>query len=149
MTGRRGSAPGCIGLYTSSEIAAAAALVFLHGIVADDDPKRRSSFPADKVGAAKKLANMNNGAKLNWSTATSLRGRSLEMLVSSLKKNKGAYASSAAVHNKLLRRQACSLDSGADVPNLQWFYNNKPRRGSVPQEILVESLSKYPKHSGL
>jgi hypothetical protein len=26
---------------------------------------------------------------------------------------------------------------------LQWFFNGKPRRGSVPQEILIESLSNY------
>ncbi len=74
-----------------------------------------------------------------------MRGRSLELLVSSLTKNKSFFPSTtnAQHHNKFLRRQACSLDSGADSPALQWFFNGKPRRGSVPQEILIESLSNY------
>ena len=150
MIGRRGSAPGCIGVYASCELAAA--LVFLHGAVtSQDQPLRRSSFPADRMGVSRhstnNIHNTTNGAKLSrtYGTGGAMRGRSLEYLVSSLKKNKSFYhsTSSAQHHTKLLRRQACSLDSGADSGALQWFFNSKPRRGSVPQEILIESLSNY------
>ncbi|XP_054152985.1 high affinity cAMP-specific 3',5'-cyclic phosphodiesterase 7A-like [Oppia nitens] len=147
MIGRRGSAPGCIGIYASCELAAA--LVFFHGAVANQDPQRRSSFPAEKVGrhSAHSLYNISSGAKLNRNTGVygtgAMRGKSLEYLVSSLKKNKSFYHSTTSAHTKLLRRQACSLDSGADTGALQWFFNNKPRRGSVPQEILIESLANY------
>lgn len=41
--GRRGSAPGCIGIYASAELAAAA-LVFLQGAL---NPPRRSSAPVE------------------------------------------------------------------------------------------------------
>ncbi|CAG2111013.1 unnamed protein product [Medioppia subpectinata] len=94
MIGRRGSAPGCIGVYASCELAAA--LVFLHGAVASSqDQQRRSSFPADR--AARHSANNihTNGANKRtggaFGTAGALRGRSLEYLVSSLKKNKSFY----------------------------------------------------------
>lgn len=88
--------------------------------------------------------NINNGAKPNW--PNTMRGRSLELLVSSFVRKKSFYASTAVAqhHTKLLRRQACSLDSGSNSPSLHWFYNGRPRRGSVPQEILIESLGRYP-----
>lgn len=44
--GRRGSAPGCIGIYASAELAAAA-LVFLQGLT----PPRRSSAPVEAGGS--------------------------------------------------------------------------------------------------
>ncbi|KAI1288463.1 cAMP-specific 3',5'-cyclic phosphodiesterase 7B [Halotydeus destructor] len=43
--GRRGSAPGCIGVYTSCELAAA--LVFLQGAIKSSHQPRRSSAPVD------------------------------------------------------------------------------------------------------
>ena len=48
--GRRGSAPGCIGIYASAELAAAA-LVFLQGTL---NPPRRSSAPVEAGGSGSK-----------------------------------------------------------------------------------------------
>lgn len=45
--GRRGSAPGCIGIYSSAEMAAAA-LVFLQGAL---NPPRRSSAPVESAAS--------------------------------------------------------------------------------------------------
>ncbi|RWS06104.1 uncharacterized protein B4U79_11900 [Dinothrombium tinctorium] len=143
LSGRRGSAPGCIGIYTSCELAAAAALVFLHGAVTSQHQKRRSSFPVERTNGLLINTNTNNannkfGAKFNnWSHfGHKVKGRSLEVLMTSLSAN-----------NKLLTRQACSLDSGAEFK--QWLLNSKPRRASVPQEILIESLTNYISHDGL
>lgn len=38
-------------------------------------------------------------------------------------------------------RHAFSLDSNAECK--QWLINNKPRRASIPQEILIESIRNY------
>lgn len=38
-------------------------------------------------------------------------------------------------------RHAFSLDSNAECK--QWLINNKPRRSSIPQEILIESIRNY------
>lgn len=72
--------------------------------------------------------------------------------MSSLTSKTGGYyaphtAANVHHHGKFLRRQACSLDSSSECQ--AWLYAGKPRRGSVPQEVLIESLSKYPSHTGL
>ncbi|RWS26202.1 hypothetical protein B4U80_09657 [Leptotrombidium deliense] len=143
LSGRRGSAPGGIGVYTNSELAAAAAIVFLHGAVASQHQTRRSSFPVERTnGVLINSSNTNNhkyycGAKFNCPHfGSKVKGRSLEVLMTSL-----------SAKNKLLTRQACSLDSGAEFK--QWLLNSKPRRGSVPQEILIESLTNYISNDGL
>lgn len=96
------------------------------------------------------------GAKVAWSTGGvtgAARGRSLEVLMTSLTAKTGGYygphsAANVHHHGKFLRRQACSLDSSSECQ--QWLYaGHKPRRGSVPQEVLIESMSKYPSRGDL
>jgi len=130
MSGRRGSAPGCIGIYANCEIAAAAALVFLHGAVTSNQSvhqqKRRSSFPVEKPTNIKANNQLINGAKLPTKIKS---GRSLELLMSSLTAN-----------NSLLNSQhSCSLDFSNECN--RWFFNNQGRRGSASQDIYITNYS--------
>lgn len=168
LSGRRGSAPGCIGVYTSCELAAA---LMLHLQGAVKSHPRRSSAPVEHIKSRKNSNNSSHSHSsghsyhserahnaINQLGANRLghhhhghgaRGRSLEVLMSSLTAKTGGYygphsAGNVHHHGKFLRRQACSLDSSAEGCQ-QLLYAAKPRRGSVPQEVLIESLSKSDK----
>ncbi|XP_074603272.1 uncharacterized protein LOC141856748 [Brevipalpus obovatus] len=164
LKGRRGSAPGCIGVYTNCELAAA--LVLLHGAVSETEAALRSSLNGQRVHqiahngmfpdspsslspltkAQKRRSSfpvcdaLANGSvtltKDNSSTASiygkqnspQFKGRSLELLMSSL-----------TAKSKLLTNQSCSLDS----KERESWINREERRGSIPQDILISSLTNY------
>jgi hypothetical protein len=180
LSGRRGSAPGCIGFYSSCELAAAA-IVLLHaqqnaggstglsgngasavtkitsGAISPQfyrkSGKRRSSLPLDELSGPKLMHKMKlgpNGSPL----------QSIKLQSTGSKSNATSGASTGSHHlefggksiealKKLIpSRQAFSLDSQVEC-NKQFRMSSKPRRGSVPQEVLIESLSNYCAHEHL
>ena len=163
LSGRRGSAPGCIGFYSSCELAAAA-IVLLHaqksaGGSANTVPaistgaaspqficksnKRRSSLPMGEMTGPKLVHKMKLAPSSPMQTAKH---------VNSATKQAGHLEfggkSIEALKKLIPSRQAFSLDSHVEC-NKQFRLNSKPRRGSVPQEILIESLSNYCAHENL
>ncbi|XP_053210158.1 uncharacterized protein LOC128393950 [Panonychus citri] len=118
--------------------------------------KRRSSFPVCDsghylsylateggstigvgvgIGGGGKLTNRKSPSSYFHGTAKSssprLKGRSLELLMSSL----------TAKTKLLTNHQSCSLDSASECRS--WLVKREERRGSIPQDILIHSLANY------
>lgn len=100
--------------------------------------KRRSSFPVcDSIHNGPPLGVRCNTSKSNLLSpniygvngSQRFKGRSLELLMSSL-----------TAKSKLLNNQSCSLDSSGDCG--RWVHREE-RRGSIPQDILINSLVNY------
>lgn len=105
--------------------------------------KRRSSFPV--ADFSQNCIQITTAKKTPSKTAvTSVTSQSTKLAQS---KNCSQQFKELTVESmkKLIQtgRHAFSLDSQSNAECKQWLLNNKPRRSSIPQEILIESIRNY------